>query len=83
MPQEKPAKEIQIDIDNGYMTLGKEERPITNPIVKSSPKKLSNKNLFGENKGDNVSGGASSNRKRSRIVDISVKSGNNRNITPI
>ena len=51
------------------MTLGKEENSSTSPKV-TSPKKLERKNLFG-NKGDGVSGGGSSIRKRSRIVDKS------------
>ena len=53
------------------MTLGKENNSLNTSPKVSSPKKLERKNLFGGNKGDSVSGGNSSIRKRSRIVDKS------------
>ena len=62
------------------MTLGKEESAIKHPTVNTTPKRLEKKNMFGGNKSDAVSGGASSYRKRSRIVD---KTGEARNLAAI
>ena len=63
------------------MTLGKEESAIKHPTVNTTPKRLEKKNMFGGgNKSDAVSGGASSYRKRSRIVD---RTGEARNLPAI
>jgi hypothetical protein len=55
------------------LTLGKNAKV-------ASPSRVERKNLFGGNKGDSVSNGASSMKKRSRIVD---KSGERNNIVPV
>jgi len=55
--------------------LGNESSPSTSPKV-TSPSKNERKNLFGGSKQDDVSGGASSKKKRSRIVDKSEESRN-------
>ena len=73
-------KPDSFDDNNIHMTLGKEESAIKIPTVNTTPKRLEKKNMFGGNKSDAVSGGASSYRKRSRIVD---KTGEVRNLAAI
>jgi hypothetical protein len=67
--------ESKFDSQDAQLTLGNESKS-TSPKV-TSPTKLERKNLFGgNNKSDDISGTASSKRKRSRIVDKSESRNN-------